>query len=58
MLFLYSLAPNGIMFCDSVSVTLFILIDPSGELTGILWSPIDRAISGAAGSTHFMSSWE
>ncbi len=47
---------NIIMYCDSVSITLFILIDPSGELTGILWSPIDRSISGPAGSTPFMSS--
>lgn len=43
------------MLYDSVSVKL---IDPSGELTGILWSPIDRVISSAAGSTPFVSSWE
>lgn len=47
-----------IIHYDSVSVKLFKLIDPSGELTGILWSPIDRVISDTAGSTSFMSSWE
>lgn len=46
------------MFCDSVSLPVFILIDPYGELTAILWSPIDPTISGPVGSTHFMSSLE
>lgn len=48
--------PNIIISCYSVSVALFLLIDPSGELTGILWPPIDCVISSTAGSTHFMSS--
>lgn len=43
---------NVIIYCDSVSVTLFLLIDPSGELTGILWSPIDCAISGGVHPLH------
>lgn len=47
---------NIIISRDSVSVALFLLIDPFGELTGILWPPIDCVISSTAGSTHFMSS--